>query len=167
MKIIFLIFLCFLSLNSQSEENPTFRSIDVGRAEYGIDVYRLGLKKEFTNWLKRKGLDLSGYLEASINYWHESKSQIYGVAFSPVIFIPLCRSCKSYFEVGTGVSYISQKTIGKINMSSLFQFEDRIGFGVKIENIDYHLRHMHYSNAGLVQPNDGIDILIAGVTFKF
>lgn len=167
-KILVLIF-CFFPIYIQAEEKSISFSIDVGESNDGINIYRFGLQREFTDWLKNKGIPLSGYFESSINYWKSSENEIYGIAFSPVFFVPLCDSCKyiPYVEAGVGLSFISKKMIKNKNMSSLFQFEDRIGFGIKIGNIDYHIRYMHYSNANIVKPNDGVDIFIAGVAFKF
>jgi len=30
-----------------------------------------------------------------------------------------------------------------------------------------HIRYMHYSNAGFSWPNDGIDIFLAGLAYRF
>ena len=52
-------------------------------------------------------------------------------------------------------------------MSTLYQFEDRIGLGVKMEHVDVSFRYMHYSNGSIVQPNDGMDIFIATLGYRF
>jgi lipid A 3-O-deacylase len=41
------------------------------------------------------------------------------------------------------------------DLGSSFQFEDRLGFGVRFADQEIGLRAVHYSNAGLKQPNDG------------
>lgn len=155
-----------ISLCIQAEESF---SIDVGKSTDDISIYRVGIQHDISKWLKSKSIPLSGYVESSVNYWKSSGDEIYAVAVSPVFMLFTCKQCEYafYLEVGVGLSFISQEVIDTRNMSSHFQFEDRIGFGLKVNNIDYHLRYMHYSNAGLAQPNDGIDILIAGMALKY
>jgi lipid A 3-O-deacylase len=46
-------------------------------------------------------------------------------------------------------------------------FEDRIGVGIRIKNMDLNFRYMHYSNAGFKEPNDGIDIFIGTLAWYF
>ncbi len=72
-----------------------------------------------------------------------------------------------YIEAGVGVAYLDDYTINNRNLSSNLLFEDRIGVGVRIKNIDISFRYMHYSNAGLKEPNDGIDILIGTLAWYF
>ncbi|MFQ6003800.1 MAG: acyloxyacyl hydrolase, partial [Candidatus Zixiibacteriota bacterium] len=88
---------------------------------------------------------------------------IYGVA-GPI------NNIFSYLEAGIGISYLSEKRIKGRDLSSHFQFEDRIGIGAKIgkqKRHDLNFRYMHYSNAGIKQPNDGIDIFIFSYTNSF
>ncbi len=44
------------------------------------------------------------------------------------------------------------------NLGSSFQFEDRIGFGLRFAGgHEVGIRATHYSNAGIKSPNDGIE----------
>jgi len=169
--IFFYLFFCLFLSHAQAGEKSIFLSVDAGKSRDGINVQRFGLQKEFTEWLKKKGVPLSGYFELSLNHW-KGADEIFGVAFSPVFMVPLCAKSKygrymPYIEAGVGVSLISDKIIDNRNMSSYFQFENRIGLKIKIDRFDFHIRYMHYSNAFLAQPNDGIDILLAGIAFAF
>lgn len=48
--------------------------------------------------------------------------------------------------------------MGDQRLGSSVNFEDRIGFGLKLPaEQKIGVRAMHYSNAGLKQPNDGIE----------
>ncbi len=48
--------------------------------------------------------------------------------------------------------------VGDQNLGSSLNFEDRIGAGLKFANgQSVGVRAIHYSNAGLKQPNDGIE----------
>ncbi|MNE17024.1 Lipid A deacylase PagL precursor [compost metagenome] len=43
-------------------------------------------------------------------------------------------------------------------MSTSFQFEDRLGFGLRFAGgQEVGVRAIHYSNAGIKTPNDGIE----------
>ena len=52
-------------------------------------------------------------------------------------------------------------------MSSAYLFEDRIGLGLLTKNWNFECRYMHYSNANIKQPNDGIDIFIFSIAKRF
>ena len=109
MKKIFILVLLISASLIQAEEKSNLYSIDAGKSVDGINIYRLGLQKEFSGWLKNKGIPFSGYFESSFNYWKNSGDEIYGIAFSPVFVLPLCGNCKNspYIEAGVGLSLIS------------------------------------------------------------
>jgi lipid A 3-O-deacylase len=136
-----------------------------------IDIYRLGLKKDFSRqFLTNKTGWLSGYFEGSLNYWHHTDDDIYALALSPVFvyyFGTEANSVIPYIEGGIGVAVISDTEIGGVDMTTAFQFEDRIGAGIRIEKLDFNFRYMHYSNGSMSQPNDGIDIWIGTLSYRF
>ena len=44
------------------------------------------------------------------------------------------------------------------NLGGAFQFEDRLGFGLRFNGgHEVGIRAMHYSNAGLASDNDGVE----------
>lgn len=168
-KIIIMITLSLLSFSISAEEKDYSISADIGRANGNIDGYRLGLQKEFTDWLHGHDIPLSGYIEGSLNYWESSDDESYAIAISPVFVLPLCDSCNytPYIEAGIGIAFISEKKIDDRDLSSSFQFENRVGVGIKTKEIDFHVRYIHYSNGSTSQPNDGLDFFLAGMAFKF
>lgn len=146
-------------------------SLGVGQSRDEIDIYRLAARKDSDfRWLSNSTGYLSLYYEASLNYWKSGRDDVGALAFSPV-FIYYFADEKSlvrpYVEGGIGVAGISDTTIGHRNMTTGFQFEDRIGAGVQIGDVDLSCRYMHYSNGSIKQPNDGIDIFIATVGYRF
>lgn len=67
-------------------------------------------------------------------------------------------SIKPFIEAGIGVAAFSGTRVGDQNLGSSLNFEDRIGAGLKFANgQSVGIRAIHYSNAGLKQPNDGIE----------
>jgi lipid A 3-O-deacylase len=180
MKTIKYLLICLLAhyaiATAQAEEAEKLNAIaiDIGEGNNGIDIYRLGWQRDFSHWLENRWIPLSGYFEASVNYWRGSKRErsgndIFAIAFSPVFAFRFCRDCKytPYVEAGIGAAVLFDTIIDNRDMSSTLQFEDRIGVGIKLGDFDIHVRYMHYSNAGLSRPNDGIDIFLAGLAYKF
>ncbi len=148
-------------------------SLGIGKSRDSINIYRLGFQQEFgSHWFESKTGHLSGYHEASLSCWQHERESIQQVAYSPVFtydFAGLGSRVLPYLEAGIGIGYLSKKTINGRDLSTRFQFEDRIGIGVKIgkeKRHDLSFRYMHYSNASIKQPNDGIDIFIFSYTFS-
>lgn len=169
LKKIILLVACQVSMNSYSDVNPTHLAFDIGESKNDVNIYRIGIQQDFSGWLAERNIPLGGYFEGSLNYWDGDHDDSYGIALSPVFYYQFCSDCtvSPYIEGGIGASFFTKKTIDDKQMSSHFQFEDRIGMGFKIGQFDYHLRYLHYSNAGLKDPNHGMDILTGGVSYKF
>lgn len=168
--------LCFLLsifMVSQSLSAADRISIGVGDANEEIDIFRVGLQRDFTKrWLMNRAWGISGYWEASLGRWEDGDA-ITALGFSPVFIYSPNRSkgFLPYIEAGIGVALINNTNINDRDLASAFQFEDRIGFGARFgdrQQHDVNFRFLHYSNAGITEPNDGIDIfsLSYGYAFK-
>lgn len=153
-------------------------SLGYGESRDNIDIYRIGLQKEFPGkwfgekpgWFSSRTGYLAGYFELSYNRWEGDDDETNGVALSPVFAYYLNTGnpgIRPYIEGGIGVAYIDEYRISGRNLASNFQFEDRIGAGVRIHDFDLNFRYMHYSNASLEDPNDGIDIWIGTLAWFF
>lgn len=143
-----------------------------GQSTDNIDIFRFGLQKPFSaQWFESPTGSVSGYFELSYNCWDKSGDTTHGAAFSPVIAyyfnLENSRQVTPYIEAGIGAAYIDDYRIAGRNLSSNFQFEDRIGIGVLINRVDIKFGYMHYSNADLKSPNDGIDIWMGTVAWRF
>lgn len=174
MKKWFLILALYsFNINSLAEGLLSFDevSIGIGESKDHIHIYRLAGKKNFrSTWFESDYGRLSGYYEASMHYWEKGNNQIYGVAFSPVFVYTIGEKSdtfRPYVEAGIGAAYISKTKLNSRNMTTHFQFEDRVGLGVKTGHYDFNARYMHYSNAGIEKPNGGIDIFIFTVAYRF
>ncbi len=146
-------------------------SFGYGEADPSIDIYRLGLKKDFTaKWFENSTGYLSGYFELSYNRWEHDSGNIDAIAFSPVFayyFGDADNLVVPYIEAGIGGAYLDEYHIADRNLSSSLQFEDRVGLGLRIDFLDLSFRYMHYSNASIKKPNHGIDILIFTTSIQF
>jgi len=176
-KIIFCVF-CLALINLtmvcesvMAESSGYGVSLGYGQSKDDIDIYRIGVKKDFVSqWFTSATGYVSGYFELSYNRWKGSEDEINGAALSPVFVYYFDRgnqTVRPYIEGGIGLAYIDETKIQGRNMSTNFQFEDRIGVGVAIKSFDLSFRYMHYSNASIKAPNDGIDIWIGSLSWYF
>jgi len=81
------------------------------------------------------------------------------LSFAPVFVYEFGNgSVKPFVEAGIGVSVFSQTQIEGNKLGSAFNFEDRLGLGVRFAGgHEVSVRAIHYSNAGIKEPNDGIE----------
>ena len=162
--------LLVVAIVCRAEGVPTLDAVSIGFGESrdNIGMYRLGLRSDFgRSWIYDS---LTGFFEASANYWNKHGDEVFGAALSPVfVFQPNLGlgEWRPYIDGGIGAACISKTKIAGRDMSSLFQFEDRVGVGVKWRMLDLNVGYLHYSNANLVKPNQGIDIYIATGTYTF
>jgi lipid A 3-O-deacylase len=168
----FFVFLFILFTSIESHASDGF-SLGLGRARGAIDIYHVGFRKQFENhWLESRKGYLSGYHEISLNYWKHGSESVKQVAYSPVftyVFAGPTGFMPFYIESGIGVSCISDKIISGRDLSTYFQFEDRIGVGLRIEGrhiYDLNVKYVHYSNVGIKQPNDGIDSFMVSYSYS-
>ncbi|MDX1460958.1 MAG: acyloxyacyl hydrolase [Xanthomonadales bacterium] len=146
-------------------------SSDSGRGHAELDIYRVGHRWGFKKTLwQGDSSRIGGYYEASLNRWNGPLDDITAVAFSPVFVWSFGESAgraQPYIEAGIGVAFLDDKSVGGRQLGSSWQFEDRIGFGLKFERWDIHYRYMHYSNADLEKPNQGIDAHVIGISYAY
>ncbi|WP_241972327.1 acyloxyacyl hydrolase [Aliidiomarina soli] len=114
------------------------------------------------------------YLEASLNLWRHDKPTLYdnniALAFSPVIrkeFTTLIDYPVSW-ELGIGISVLSERQFGGKDLGSYFQFEDRLGLVLHLDDSKHlALRYIHYSNGGFSNNNPGMDFLNLAYSWQF
>ncbi|HEA18477.1 MAG: acyloxyacyl hydrolase [Pseudoalteromonas prydzensis] len=113
------------------------------------------------------------YLESSINLWqygaknsHQTNTVL---ALSPVFQYPIgsVANIPLYFEAGIGVSLINDTHFAGKNVSTHYQFEDRLGFVADFGKTKAALRYLHYSNAGFKSPNPGLDFISLSLARRF
>jgi len=168
----------FVSEQASGSDNWKNLSVDVGQSTSSaakgrtkFDIYRLGLQRDFDRiLLVGEHVALSGYFEASVNYWDARDTEIYALAFSPVFVLYWGEeegSFRPYLEVGIGAALLSDTTLAGRDLSTTFQFENRFGAGIRLDRLDFHIRYMHYSNGSVKQPNHGVDAFVLGLVISF
>jgi lipid A 3-O-deacylase len=133
----------------------------VGETSESTMTYRLGMQFDWDkSWLQSDVGRLTGYWSGAYTYWDGDKtSSNHSLSFSPVLVYEFAgETVKPYVEVGVGLAVFANTEVENNNLGSAFQFEDRFGFGLRFAGgHEVGIRATHYSNAGLTNPNDGVE----------
>lgn len=115
-------------------------------------------------WLRDHGLDTR--LAAQLAYWHSredntSHSSLVDVSLTPLLRWSAQRSgaVRPYVEGGIGVRLLSNTNIGQRQLSTAFQFGERIGTGIAFGPQDRYetgIFVQHVSNGSIRKPNSGL-----------
>ena len=171
-KRIVLAAFCWTLLATPASAADMGVSFGLGQSEGGVDIYHLGLQRDFgVKWLESSVGHFGGYFEGSAAYWEEGSEDNTVFAVTPVFTYTFNLqgqpAVHPYVEAGIGASYVSKKIIDGRDLSSHFQFEDRLGIGMNYRGHKVAAQFFHYSNAGIKEPNDGIDIWLLSYTYPF
>ncbi|WP_304635475.1 acyloxyacyl hydrolase [Pseudoalteromonas sp.] len=114
------------------------------------------------------------YFESSFNIWQYGKENNHQtnvvLAMSPVIQYPVfnVKGIPVSVEFGIGVSILDDTHFAGKNVSTHYQFEDRLGLVADLgDNRSLALRYLHYSNAGFKSPNPGLDFISLSYAKRF
>ena len=84
---------------------------------------------------------------------------------------PIIRRVNIYIEAGLGMMFTSQHTF---EQSTQFNFTEQVGGGIscffaKNKSVNFGYRYRHFSNAGIDEPNRGIDMdfYLFGITIHY
>lgn len=137
-------------------------SAAVGVTGQGQMTWRAGLAHDWDKrwWQGERGY-LTGYWDTAYTYWEggDEGSAAHSLSFSPILVYQFHgERLRPFVEFGIGVSLFSSTDVGDQEMGSAFHFEDRLGVGLALpDGSRLGLRATHYSNAGIKNPNDGIE----------
>ena len=138
-------------------------TLQIGDSSENTTTWRIGAQFEYgrTLWQSQSGgVKLDGYWDAGVTRWS-------GLDATSVSLTPMFRlnfgansgGVTPFIEGGIGASYFTETKLDDQNLGSKFQFEDRIGAGLKFPTgSEVGIRAFHYSNAGLKNPNEGINM---------
>ncbi len=150
-----------LSLGQAMTAQAADVTVSVGVTGDSTMVYRLGTQFDFgKSWFQSDVGRLTGYWDAAYSYWEgDDTSSNHSLSFAPVFVYEFAGdTVKPYVEAGIGVAAFASTELESNDLGSSFQFEDRIGAGLRFAGgHDVGVRAIHYSNAGISQPNDGVE----------
>ena len=147
-------------------------AIAAGRTGQSQTTLRVGASQQWqSRWWESSTGYLSGYWDVGLTYWQSGKydKDAYTLSISPVFTYSFQRmgAWKPFIEAGVGASAFSRTKVGDKRLGGSLNFEDRLGFGVASGSHRLGFRVIHYSNAGLSKPNDGIESYNIYYAFKF
>lgn len=161
LKLVSLAALATVSLAHLSAAHAVDFTAAVGRTGDSTTTYRLALQKNFDrSWFQTGVGRLTGYWDAGYTYWEGDRtSSNHSVSLAPVwVYEFDGGSIKPYLEAAVGIAVFEHTQIESNGLGSSFQFEDRIGAGLRFAGgHELGLRAIHYSNAGIKNPNDGVE----------
>ena len=160
-KILSLAAAAALALGSLSAQAVDFTAA-IGQSGDSTMVYRLGAQWNWdSSWWQSSVGRLTGYWDAGYTYWEgDETSGNHSLSFSPVFVYEFAgESVQPYIEAGIGVAAFTSTELEDNDLGSSFQFEDRIGAGLRFSGQEIGIRALHYSNAGIKQPNPGVNFL--------
>jgi len=147
------------------------------QGEGDVQGLKVAVQREsafFTQYLQDHGIAATVSFEMSANFWRfgpeNDTDHNLVVAFSPVLTYSLGKVFEKELlvEFGIGVSLLDDTTFAGKNVSTHYQFEDRLGLIYRLRNGDsVSLRYLHYSNAGFKKPNPGLDFIALGYSRAF
>lgn len=69
---------------------------------------------------------------------------------------------RPFVEAGVGGALFLNTHYEGRNLSTAFQFEDRVAAGLHVGRGELALEYSHYSNADIKKPNEGVDVVALG-----
>lgn len=147
------------------------------QGEGDVQGIKLALQRSspfYSELLQKYGIGGELHFEVSANFWryqpHNQTDQNLVIALSPVWTkqIGLLADKPLNIELGIGVSILDDTRFAGKDVSTHYQFEDRIGLQWQMTSTQsLYFRYMHYSNAGLKKPNPGLDFISIGYSQSF
>ena len=126
-------------------------------------------------WLQSHNWQLDTYWDMSFAHWHTdgnpddnyAHKALSSFALAPIFrwerTTPYLINFRPYLEASWGLTVLTDQHLSYRNQGAHWAFQDLIGLGVRFGergqyDLSYH--YLHYSNAGINPPNNGIDIKI-------
>ncbi|WP_337879765.1 acyloxyacyl hydrolase [Rheinheimera sp.] len=165
--------LCGFGAGGAHAGNQRAVTVDYLQGEGDVQGIKLAYQYRVTNpdWLPDQ---VALWLESSANFWRygpqNSSDRNLVVAASPVVRWSLGQAWGVDWqgEFGIGVSFLDDTYFAGKNVSTHYQFEDRLGLLAWISDHEsLSLRYLHYSNAGLKHPNPGLDFVSLSYSYYF
>lgn len=174
-----------LAMPSLAVATPSVDAVAVmaGAASHArnhVRMVRVALQRQWhEHWLPLGHWSLTGYWEWGFGYWHGNAGDTGNRSLESVDFRPVLRwqyhnpsidGPAFYVEFGTGPALVSATEIDNRRLSTVFQFGSHIGVGMRFGphgRFEVAYRLMHYSNADIKRPNDGMTFNVVEVAGRF
>lgn len=141
-------------------------SLELGQGD-GARMGRAGLQWKWDQqWFKGGQAHVGGYWDLSLGHWTRDalpgqNHRITEIGLRPTFRLQQNSGQGLYAEASVGFHLLSDTTLGPKRFGTTFQFSEHLGVGYQFgakRALDIGLRYQHLSNAGIKQPNNGINI---------
>lgn len=171
--LFFTVFLSGLLNMAQAQDRQQAFAVDYLQGEGDVQGLKLAYQHH-VNWLADLDPRLTMLFEASANFWRygpaNSSDSNAVVAVSPILRYPLGHAFDLPWdlEFGVGVSLLDDTRFAGKDVSTHYQFEDRLGLVAWLApDRSLTVRYLHYSNAGFKRPNPGLDFVSLSYAWYF
>jgi hypothetical protein len=143
-------------------------SVEAGRGDNETNLLRVGLqwqghRKAFEN----SSWQIAHYIDLAFGGWNGEHGTVYDLGVTPVFRFQRAGG-SPYAELAIGFHAISDLDFKEgVRTSTRFQFGDHIGVGVVRGRYDWSIRLQHLSNAGIRDPNPGINFLQLRLQYRY
>lgn len=148
-----------------------------GFGEHDVNKLDLGLVWDpGINWWEIGGWHFSLVGEAHLAYWHPgngtSRHDVYAFGVQPMVrFIKSAGAIRPFIEAGAGVRDLAHVAVKDgYSLGSAFQFTEIVGVGAQFgghQQYQAGFRFQHVSNAGIKEPNPGINFSQLYLQYNF
>lgn len=162
-KIALLLLIWGFSVSANAMNTAVSLSYGIGEPN-NLKGYRasLQLEPETTQW---NWIWL--YFDLNAAHWHTDYTK--NKSIDAIGIVPMFRFYPAgspsvltpYIEAGVGLAGMNKDEIGRRDLGAHWAFEDLVGVGLMFgreHQLDFSIRYLHYSNAGIEPPNQGIDV---------
>ena len=138
-------------------------SFELGRGTHNVDMARFGVQwTSPSRGFAGHRWELARYWDLSFGSWNGGHGAVYDFGLTPVFRLERPGGTP-YLDAAIGFHILSDLDVGTgSELSTRFQFGDHIGAGVRFgehREYDLSLRLQHLSNAGIRNPNPGVNFL--------
>jgi len=168
---------CFLIFIHVTGHAVDSMSLEVAAVE-NVKIVRLGAQWNWdSRWFQSNGSHVGGYWDLSLAQWRGDKYQnvsgqtqnLTSIGITPVFRWQQDNKKGVYIEAGIGAHLLSELYNNDGNIfSTKFQFGDHLGVGYVFNNkFDLGLKLQHFSNAGIKEPNPGLNVAVISAKYSF
>jgi len=163
MKAIFAAVLCLAVSAAQAADGV---SVELGKGDREVSLARVGLHWNY-ELAKLAPHNVHVFVETGLAYWRTDEGPIWDASITPVFRYARSRASGPYVEAAIGLHFLSDTHLQPdVTLSTHFQFGDHIGVGWRRGHYDLGVRLQHLSNAGLRNPNPGVNFLTLRVAYE-
>jgi lipid A 3-O-deacylase len=150
-----------------SPANAEIPVVEIGRGD-GVKMGRIAFQFDSgKRWFSGGQWHVAGYWEPAMGFWRgkstQGDPQIFEFALAPILRLEKKSpdNWSPYLESGVGIHLITGHHVtDDRDLGSNYHFGSHIGVGLRFgkqSEFDIGYRLQHISNAGLKQPNEGIN----------